>query len=75
MNEFMKKAYIEFNVPVDEILLDENLKTDFANVYIDTVIEFVQEEENRDTEDICEELLRLRKLGQDKGGLPRIRKL
>ena len=64
------RTYIEFDTPVDEIVADPELAAKFQK----KVVRRLPPHEYLEIPLVNKRLLNLRKLGEEKGGLPRIRR-
>jgi hypothetical protein len=67
--EVIKEEYLMYGVPVDTILLNEAMKEEFADLVNARIDERIQYR----IPHLMSDLLLLRKKGQDKGGLPRLK--
>ena len=63
----LKKMYVDYDTPCDRLVSDPSRLSAFAQVYEDRTGENVEPAE------LAHRLLTLRKLGEAKGGLPRLR--
>jgi len=69
LDNVIRAQYEQFDVPADQITADPTLAAEFTelvNAALDTT-------EPVDTAKVNRRMLNLRKRGQDKGGLPRLR--
>jgi len=64
----LKQMYIEYDTPCDSLVSDREKLVAFAEIYADRTSQAIEPTA------IARRLLSLRKRGQGKGGLPRIRR-
>ena len=67
-DDVLKKMYVEYDIPCDELVSSSVRLKGFADDYIGRTGHQVQPEA------IGRHMLKLRKIGQARGGLPRIRR-
>lgn len=67
-DDILKQMYVETDVPCDSLVSDAAALSAFAQAYADRTTQQV------DPMQLAHRLLTLRKLGQAKGGLPRLRR-
>lgn len=64
----LKNMYVDYDTPCDRLVSDPSRLSAFAQAYADRTGENVEPAE------LAHRLLTLRKLGEAKGGLPRLRR-
>jgi len=67
-DNILKEMYVEYDTPCDSVISNPEKLVAFAQTYTDRTSQTVGATQ------IAHRLLSLRKLGQTKGGLPRIRR-
>ena len=67
-DDILREMYIEYNVACDRLVSDPSKLLSFSKDYIQRTGQQIEPSQ------LAHRLLTLRKLGQDKGGLPRIRR-
>jgi hypothetical protein len=68
-DNILKKIYVEHDIPVDTLVREPNLISRFAKEYAKR-----SRQKNIDKSEIGRHLKNLGRRGQDRGGLPRLRR-
>jgi hypothetical protein len=67
-DDVLKEMYIEYDTPCDSLVSDHSTLLSFAEGYVERTGQQVE------LSQLARRLLALRKLGETKGGLPRLRR-
>jgi hypothetical protein len=68
-DELLKKMYMEYDTPCDSLVSDPTFLSSFTEDYCERA-----QQKNIDPAEMGQRLLHLRKKGEDKDGLPRLRR-